>query len=115
MSKRTDQFSEMIQHELSEVLAKDFEFPHNAFVTITKVHTTPDLKNADVFISVLPMQHTDEIVGVLAVNAKHLRHILSENSAARGIPQLHFTTDAGEMFANNIDRILDELKKDENK
>ena len=111
MTQRTDQYSEQITHELAEIFARDFEFPHHAFVTITRVHTTPDLKNSDIYISVLPAQHTDEVIGVLAKSAKHLKNQLAHSINARTVPNLLFKEDVAEAHANKIEKILSELNE----
>ena len=52
MTNRKARVTELIQRELSSILARDHAFP-DVLVTVTDVDLTPDFKNAHIFIGVI--------------------------------------------------------------
>ncbi len=52
MTNRKARVTELIQRELSSILARDHGFP-DVLVTVTDVDLTPDFKNAHIFIGVI--------------------------------------------------------------
>ena len=53
MSQRTDRVDELLRQEIGALLAKEIADPRIGFVTITDVETTPDLRHAKVWVSVI--------------------------------------------------------------
>ena len=51
--KRLVRVNQLIKEEISVVLQRQLKDPRLGFVTVTEVDTTPDLKHAKVFVSVL--------------------------------------------------------------
>ncbi|HQU32005.1 MAG: 30S ribosome-binding factor RbfA [Planctomycetia bacterium] len=52
-SRRCERLEESIKQEVSKIILYELKDPRIAFVTITKVEITADLKNAKVHISIL--------------------------------------------------------------
>jgi ribosome-binding factor A len=54
MSRRTERVSELIRHELSDLLMRELRDPRlDGLISITRVDLSPDLYNARVFVSVM--------------------------------------------------------------
>jgi ribosome-binding factor A len=53
MSQRIDRVDELLRQEIGAILAKDVQDPHIGFATVTDVETTPDLRHAKVWVSVI--------------------------------------------------------------
>ncbi len=53
MSQRTDRVDELLRQEIGAIIARDVADPRIGFATITDVETTPDLRHAKVWVSVI--------------------------------------------------------------
>ena len=54
MSERMPKVDELIAQQLGQIIASDIELPSGVIVTITRVKSSPDLRHAKVYLSVLP-------------------------------------------------------------
>ncbi|MFC1629913.1 ribosome-binding factor A [Patescibacteria group bacterium] len=54
MSQRIQRINEVIKEEISKILLKEIDFPREILVTVTRVDTSSDLRQAKVFISCYP-------------------------------------------------------------
>lgn len=112
MSYRPQQISELIRAELSPIILKEVEFPESVFVTITRVDVTPDLKHANIYVTILPDNRRGSAMELLKKSASHLRHSLDQTIQTRVSPMLSFKLDEKEIYQQEIDRLLIEVKKD---
>jgi ribosome-binding factor A len=62
MTKRTEQLSALIQHNLNEIFVREVEFPLGTLATITRVEVTPDLSWAMVDLSILPISKQGSVL-----------------------------------------------------
>ena len=106
-----EKINELIKNQLGHLIIKEIEFPENAMVTITKVETTPDLKSAKVFISVLPENMRGTALSILTKNAVSLHQNLNKQIKTKFTPNLKFCIDEQEIFADEVEKILDEIKQ----
>jgi ribosome-binding factor A len=112
MSQRIERINELIKQELGRFIMKEVELPENSLVTISKVETTPDFKVAKVFITILPDKLRGTILEKVNKNCRLLHEILKEELNTKFIPNLHFIIDEQEIYANQIDQILDEIRQE---
>jgi len=111
MSQRIEKINELIRQKLSEIINRELEFPENALITITRVETSPDIKYCKVFIIVLPDKFRGSILKILRKNSHNLRKILQKQLTTKFTPNLHFLLDEQEIFASEVDKLLDEINK----
>jgi ribosome-binding factor A len=112
MSLRTERVEELVKQELGRFIMEEIELPENSLVTISKVITTPDLKVAKVYITILPDKLRGTILELLNKKARLLHEKLKAELNIKIIPNLKFIIDEQEIFANQIERILDEINKE---
>jgi len=110
MSKRTEQINELIRQELSLIIAREIEFPENIFVTITRVKTAGDLKHARILITVLPENKTGTALEILKKNYPVIQQELNDKLVMKFVPKIEFLIDETEKQAQEIEKILDELR-----
>lgn len=94
MSRRIERINYLFRAEISQLLreSKDPRLDH--FITVTEVSTSPDLRHAKVFVSI--MENTEEQASVLAGLASaagFFRRELRARLDMRYIPELHFQQD----------------------
>ena len=110
MSQRTDRVDELLRQEISRLVTEEVADPRVGFATITKVETTPDLRHAKVWISVIgqPSERT-ATVAALGRAMPFVRHELGRTLRIRRIPDLHVELDDTAERGTRILQLLDEL------
>ena len=108
---RIEKVNEEIKKELSLIIPKlkDPRIPD--FVSITEVRTTPDLKSARVYFSVLGGNDEEALKG-LQSSAAYARMLLSKTMKIRYTPELVFTIDESIKYGIFIEQKLSELNLD---
>jgi ribosome-binding factor A len=64
-SYHKERLSSLIQKELGEIIAKEIEFPLGSLTTISEVEISRDFKKAVVWVSVIPGEVSEEVLGIL--------------------------------------------------
>ncbi|WP_372789190.1 30S ribosome-binding factor RbfA [Paraconexibacter sp.] len=108
-SARMRRVDEAVREVLSEVLTGDLKDPRIGFVTVTQVQTSPDLRHARVYVSVLGDQDTrDRSLDGLRSAHGYLQRRVAAQLRIKNTPQLEFFHD------DTLDRVerLAELLKD---
>jgi len=110
MSERILKINKLIKQQLGQIITKELEFPKNCLITITRVETTPDMKIAKVFITVIPENLRGSALELLRKNNKLLSQQLKKRITFKFAPNLNFLIDEQEAYATEIDKLLDEIK-----
>lgn len=113
MSRRTEQVSSLLKEVVGEYLTEHVEFEPGTLVTVTRVDTPPDLNNATVYVSILPDNRKGSALEILRKLTGRMDKALFHKMAMKKVPRLHFRIDEQELYAQEIDRILDTLDKTE--
>jgi len=113
MSKRIQRINQLIKKELSQIILREIEFPQDVLVTITRVETSPNLIESNVWISVLPEEKLKRILEILNKNIYFLQQKLNKRLTMRPIPRIKFLEERKTSEASRIEEILEELKKEE--
>ena len=85
-SNRIGRINEEIQRELANLIRTVKDPRVHGLVSITAVETTPDLRYAKVFVSVLDQSDVNEVVKGLKSAGGYLRRELGGKLSLRGIP-----------------------------
>ncbi len=114
MTYRIEQVNKLIRRELSELLQRQVKDPRlGAFIAVTEVSTSPDLKYAKVFISNIGSEEENrEILGVLAAASGFLRNEMSRRLKLRRIPELSFRWDDSIRHGDHILKLIDQATGD---
>jgi ribosome-binding factor A len=109
MSDRMRRVNEAVREVLSEALTQDLKDPRVGFVTVTAVETSPDLRHATVYVSVLG---DDEVRGetIAGLQSAHgyLQRKVALELRLKHTPQLQFSEDDTARRADRIERLLEE-------
>jgi len=111
MSKRCEQVSSELQHQISELINRELEIPHDSLITITKIEISPDLKMAKAFISVLPENKKGSALDYLNKNIGLIRKKLKPKIRFYTLPQLSFLIDEGEIKRREVSEILKKIQE----
>ncbi|HUG47485.1 MAG TPA: 30S ribosome-binding factor RbfA [Candidatus Limnocylindria bacterium] len=111
MTQRTARLDELLREEISSILRREVDDPRIGFVTITDVEVSPDLRHADVWVSLMGEgSGRKEQLRALAGALPFVRRQLGRLRLKR-IPQLHLKEDRSAERGTRVMRILDELEQ----
>jgi ribosome-binding factor A len=113
MSERMRRVDESLRQVLSEALP-ELKDPRIGFVTVTGVETSPDLRHARVFVSVLGSEsrRRSSLAGLAAAHGV-LQSRLARELRMKRTPQLTFEYDPSVERGVRMTRLIDELSADE--
>lgn len=105
---RMGRINDELRRELSDLIRTVKDPRVSGMISITTVETTPDLKYAKVYVSVLEKQNEAQVLKGLKSASGYLRRELGKSMSLRYTPELSFVPD------DSIDRgahILEVLHK----
>ena len=105
---RMRRINEVMRETISSAIADELEDPRIGFVTVTSVETSPDLRSARVYVSVLGDEHEREAT-LAALRSSHgvLQAAVARGARMRYTPKLSFHYDEGPERAVRLGRLLD--------
>ena len=114
MSQRTERIDELLRQEIGEIVSREVQDPRVGFVTITSVETSPDLRHAKVWVSVIGQpDERDATVAALRRAMPFVRHELGARLRLKRIPDLHVQLDDTAERGTRILQLLTELERGE--
>lgn len=116
-SKRQKQTAEVIRRHFGMVLQQEGIYIYgDAFVTVTKVHVTPDISLAKIYLSVYNVGNKQLVVDKVSQNLSNLKKSLAHRirKHVRRIPDISFYLDDTLDEIDRVNKLLDNtLKKDQ--
>lgn len=112
-SNRIGRINEEIQRELAALLRTVKDPRVHGLVSITHVDTTPDLRYAKVFVSVLNQQGGKEVIRGLKSAGGYLRRELGRALSLRYTPELLFQEDDSIDKGTHILKLLNDIEQKE--
>lgn len=98
---------EAMREVLSDALTRDVKDPRVGFVTVTAVETSPDLRHARVFVSVLGTdpERQESLEGLQSAHG-FLQRRVADELRLKHTPQLLFEEDDTARRADRVERLL---------
>jgi len=115
MSLRIKKINELIKRELGKAILKELNFQDRVLVTLTRAETSIDLGAVKVYIGVIPEEKNPEIMKILQKNVWALQQILNKKLKIKKVPKILFKEEKTTKEAEKIERILEQIKKEENR
>ncbi len=113
MTERMRRVNEAIREALADAVG-DLKDPRIGFVTVTGVETSPDLRHAKVFVSVLGSdQKREESLEGLESAHGVLQSVLASELRMKRTPQLTFEYDPTVAEGVRMSQLIDELAPDD--
>ncbi|MBV8363007.1 MAG: 30S ribosome-binding factor RbfA [Candidatus Eremiobacteraeota bacterium] len=92
--QRMSRIDHEIQRVVGTLISREIKDPRLGFTTVTRVETSPDLRNARIFVSIIGDRHAArQTMDALSHAAKFLRGELGHQIALRYVPELTFVED----------------------
>ena len=112
-SQRQLRVAENLRHELSQIFTRvdirDDDLT-GVIITVSEVRTSPDMRNATIFVMPLGGERGEEIVTALERHKKFLRGELSRKVHLKYMPELHFKLDESFDNSGRISEVLNSEK-----
>jgi ribosome-binding factor A len=107
--ERMRRVNEAMREVLSDATSSGLKDPRVGFVTVTEVDTSPDLRHATVFVSVLgtPEEQAASLEGLRSAHGYLQRRVASELRLKR-TPTLDFAHDDTAARAARLNALIDE-------
>ena len=104
---RMRRVNEAVREVLSMAITNDLKDPRVGFVTVTAVDTSPDLRHAHVYVSVLgDDQERDDSLAGLESSHGYLQSRVASELRLKHTPQLDFRYDESAERGERIQRLL---------
>jgi ribosome-binding factor A len=113
MTERMRRVNESVREVLSEGIG-GLQDPRIGFVTVTRVETSPDLRQARVFVSVLGSERKRErtLEGLASAHGV-LQSRIADELRMKRTPQLTFEYDPSVEYGVRMSKLIDELAPDD--
>lgn len=111
--KRILKLNELLKRQLGQLFLKEIEFPKGVLVTITRVETSPDLKEAMVSISAMPNSENKKVQQILKYHIYDLQQEINRRLRIRPIPKIIFREEKEVVEAAKIEELLEKIKNDD--
>jgi ribosome-binding factor A len=114
MTHRIERVNSLIRQEISELLQRQVKDPRlGSFVAVTDVSTSPDLRQAKIFVSRIGSEEEkQETLSVLAAASGFFRNELAKRLRLRHIPELNFQWDDSIERGDYLSQLIDEVSSD---
>ena len=115
-SQRQLRVGELVKQNLGELLIRNeakIPFINSKLITVTEVRMTPDLKTARVYVIPLGGADIKETVRILTEYSYLVRKALSKRLDIKFLPKLTFVGDNSFEYAEKIERIIKNIKKND--
>jgi ribosome-binding factor A len=105
---RMKRIDEVMREVIGSAISTELEDPRIGFVTVTAVQTSPDLRSARVYVSVLGDEDEREST-LAALRSSHgvLQAAIARGARMKYTPKLSFHYDEGPERAVRLARLLD--------
>lgn len=112
MTQRIDKVNSLLEHEISKIISRDFNFS-DILVTLTRVDTTANLIEARAYISVLPDEKLTKVLETLNKGVYEVQRKINKMVNMRPVPRIIFIADKTVSSVSRVESILAQLKKEE--
>ena len=110
---RLQRIADRIRQELSEMLIREISDPRLHQIFVTDVRVDRELAFADIYVSAVEgVERSDEILAGLKSARGFIRRALAARVDLRSFPRLRFHWDPTPENADHIEKLLDQLKKE---
>jgi ribosome-binding factor A len=110
MTLRTDRVASLIREEVGMLLSRKYQDPRYGLVTVTEVRVTPDLRIANIFISIMGDDaRKEETMKAIEQDKKSIRSFLGSHVRTKFTPDINFHLDESLDRLEKINRIIEKI------
>ena len=118
MNHRIEKVNSLLKKEVSEILAREVDFPPGFLVTVMEVDASHDLCYAKVLVSIMPQAKEGKALEYIEKNLYQIQGRLNKRLVMKTVPRLCFKPYPHGRKTERINELLDkesqEIKKSKN-
>ncbi len=112
-NNRMNKIDEELKKEISTIISLELKNPHlTGLISVSKVKTTPDLRFAKVYVTMINEKSKKENLAILKKSSGFIRSAIAKKINLRYTPELIFEFDESIEYGTRIDEILKNITKD---
>ena len=112
MNRKQEEISELLRREISSIVLRELRDPRIKFVTITRVEVASDYRSAKVYVTVRgPEAGLNRTLEALTHAKGHIQGLVADRIKLRHTPVLAFLEDRELLTALRVNRLIDEVRK----
>jgi ribosome-binding factor A len=112
MKHRLERVNEVVKRELSELISRELNFEPAVLVTIPAVDISPNLKQCNVYVSVIGASYQkSDVIAELQEHRVTLQRELSKRVVLKYTPHLHFKLDDSIERGSRVLEIIQDLEE----
>ena len=109
-SNRLGRIDEELKKEISNIITYNLKNPNiTGMISVTRAKITPDLKYAQIYVSILNSKNEKETFAALRKSAGFVRTEVAKRMNLRITPEIVFVLDDSIAYGQRIDKILKEI------
>lgn len=109
-SNRLGRIDEELKKEISNIINYELNNPKvTGMISVTRAKITPDLKYAQIYVSILNSKNVKETLANLKKSSGYIRTEIAKRINLRITPELIFILDDSMEYGAKIDQILKEI------
>lgn len=109
-SNRLGRIDEELKKEISNIINYELNNPKvTGLISVTRAKITPDLKYAQIYVSILNSKNVKETLANLKKSSGYIRTEIAKRINLRITPELIFILDDSMEYGAKIDQILKEI------
>lgn len=109
--ERIQRVNQLVKKELGQIILREFDFPKNVLVTITRVETSSNLIHTRIYVSVLPEEQASQVLQILNGRIYEIQQLLNKRLRMRPIPKIQFIEEKITREAGRIEELLEKIKR----
>ena len=111
--RRPERVADILREEISQIVGYELEDPRLAMVTVTDVRLSDNLRDAQVFVTVIGDEAEHQLaLSALRHAAPYVRKQLSLSLNLPRTPEIHFVRDRIEEKGERIDQLLEKIEEE---
>ena len=108
---RMNKVDEELKEQISKIISQELSDPKlTGMISVSKVKTTPDLRYARVFVTMIGCKSQKENLAILKKSSGYIRTLIAKRVNLRMTPELIFEFDESIEYGAKIDKILKDMK-----
>ena len=114
MGMRSERVEGQLKKEISKILLEDLKDPRIGFVSVLEVKTSPDLREAKVFVSVFADEKEKrKTIKGLRSAAGFIHHEIKVRLSLRHIPSISFQLDNSIEHGSHVLDLINKISREE--
>jgi ribosome-binding factor A len=111
--RRPERVADILREEISQIVGYELEDPRLTMVTVTDVRLSDNLRDAQVFVTVIGDEAEHQLaLSALRHAAPYVRKQLSLSLNLPRTPEIHFVRDRVEEKGGRVDQLLEKIEQE---